>query len=529
MAIAETLKKAVRGVEPPIEIPTPVANGSLADAQQFVAGLPGTASPEERNAAIVPTPINVPPPIAAALPPDVPVSPEPLPPALSAAIASGGDTQPKLAQQGPKNPLLHALARVSGVVGDQPKPGQEYEGPASGKEKGNALSNFIANLSGGIVNAAGTPEQQATERQREEIAGTMPLKLATLEGNQEYRRTQVGERDKYHTGVIGVRNEANDINQQKADTSANRLVASQRNKGYLPDENNPGAFREMTLEEMQKDPVLSQNRDLILAKTGYQNAQNDLAQARGDVLMNPENPTFLQHERAIQGRLRMAEASLAIQQRRLVNTQSIQGYNSLVNTGFNPLTGEVLGEGDSPVPNYMSRDSSGSPVPYKSASGIPMAARYQSIRAKSIMPLVKTLEDQMHTIEQDGKTGPIAGRWNEFLAGKVGEGDPDYQAFRTNWGLLQTALMQAHVGSKGSEAIMNHFANLVSGNMTPEQANRSLQEIGNYLEHDVAEMVPTPKERPGGGGGSSSKPSASNSNVIEYIRDANGKIVPKKQ
>ena len=56
----------------------------------------------------------------------------------------------------------------------------------------------------------------------------------------------------------------------------------------------------------------------------------------------------------------------------------------------------------------------------------------------------------------------LGGRWNEFLTGKLGTGDPRYAALRTHLTLLSTALMQAHVGSRGGEHMMDHFADLAN-------------------------------------------------------------------
>jgi hypothetical protein len=59
-----------------------------------------------------------------------------------------------------------------------------------------------------------------------------------------------------------------------------------------------------------------------------------------------------------------------------------------------------------------------------------------------------------------GELDNIAARWDEFTTGKIGSGDPRYVALRTDTQLLSTALMQAHVGSRGSEGMMEHFKNL---------------------------------------------------------------------
>lgn len=65
-------------------------------------------------------------------------------------------------------------------------------------------------------------------------------------------------------------------------------------------------------------------------------------------------------------------------------------------------------------------------------------------------------------LDKEGKLGPIASRWNEFMTGKVGEGDPDVAALRAKMGLSTTLLMQAHVGSRGSAQMLEHFEDLAN-------------------------------------------------------------------
>ena len=65
-------------------------------------------------------------------------------------------------------------------------------------------------------------------------------------------------------------------------------------------------------------------------------------------------------------------------------------------------------------------------------------------------------------LARQGKLGPLAGRFQDFLAGTYGAGDPEVEELRTKMGLLATGLMQVHVGARGSAAMMEHFADLAS-------------------------------------------------------------------
>lgn len=93
-----------------------------------------------------------------------------------------------------------------------------------------------------------------------------------------------------------------------------------------------------------------------------------------------------------------------------------------------------------------------------------------------IMQLVNKLDAQ-------GKLGPLAGRWNDFMAGKWGAGDPDYAALRAKMGLSTTLLMQAHVGSRGGSALLEHFENLANeGKMDGPTLKSAMGSEINYVQ-----------------------------------------------
>jgi hypothetical protein len=92
-----------------------------------------------------------------------------------------------------------------------------------------------------------------------------------------------------------------------------------------------------------------------------------------------------------------------------------------------------------------------------------------------------------------GELDTLSARWNEFAAGKIGAGDSRYVALRTDTRLLSTALMQAHVGSKGSEQIMEHFSNLAdAGKMNADTLKAAIATEKRY----VTEKAMLPKGGP---------------------------------
>ena len=106
-----------------------------------------------------------------------------------------------------------------------------------------------------------------------------------------------------------------------------------------------------------------------------------------------------------------------------------------------------------------------------------------------IMQLVQT--------HSEGKLGPLAGRWNDFLAGKFGAGDPEYAALRAKMGLSTTLLMQAHVGSRGGSALLEHFEDLANaGKMDGPTLKAALGSEVNYVTDKSMDPNPPNYRKP---------------------------------
>jgi len=63
-------------------------------------------------------------------------------------------------------------------------------------------------------------------------------------------------------------------------------------------------------------------------------------------------------------------------------------------------------------------------------------------------------------LDKRGKLGAITSRWNDFMAGGVGAGDPEVEALRVKMGLSTTLLANAHVGSRAGTTMIEHFQEL---------------------------------------------------------------------
>ena len=68
------------------------------------------------------------------------------------------------------------------------------------------------------------------------------------------------------------------------------------------------------------------------------------------------------------------------------------------------------------------------------------------------------------------------------MAGKFGAGDPEYAALRAKMGLSTTLLMQAHVGSRGGSALLEHFQDLANaGKMDGATLKSAMGSEVNYV------------------------------------------------
>jgi hypothetical protein len=87
------------------------------------------------------------------------------------------------------------------------------------------------------------------------------------------------------------------------------------------------------------------------------------------------------------------------------------------------------------------------------------ATRQMAETAQDILPMMDSIADDAKKFSDLGMMGPIQGRWQDFLTGKIGVtelagDDPAKQAiagkFRTEVDLLQKAVLRAHAGARGA-------------------------------------------------------------------------------
>ena len=152
-----------------------------------------------------------------------------------------------------------------------------------------------------------------------------------------------------------------------------------------------------------------------------------------------------------------------------------------------------------------------------------------SIARQLISPngLLTNVEKDLAAFKPEELTN-IGNRWNEFDAGTLGSGDQRYIALRTDAKLLSTALMQAHVGSKGGESIMEHFQGLAdAGKMDGDTLKTAIQTERRYVTEKA--MLPTAQGRQSEQKAPSVVPAGAfahrTNGVIDGYKTADGKVV----
>jgi hypothetical protein len=104
--------------------------------------------------------------------------------------------------------------------------------------------------------------------------------------------------------------------------------------------------------------------------------------------------------------------------------------------------------------------------------------------------LFASVNQDIRELDKNGQLGVAATRWNDFLTSKVGDG-PEFAKLRADMGLLGTALMQAHVGARGSHEMLEHFTSLADYRISDAATLRAA--LGREFNY-VTEKAMLPKK-----------------------------------
>lgn len=140
-------------------------------------------------------------------------------------------------------------------------------------------------------------------------------------------------------------------------------------------------------------------------------------------------------------------------------------------------------------------------------------------------PTVLNLADKvLANIDANEKQyGPLGSRWDEFTAGKIGLKNEGYTQYKTQVTLLQTALLNMHLGSKGGQQMFEHFKDLLDqAKQDPDNMRTALAAIKDY-----AQQVKTAGTVGSGENGAlPSAPPGAPKQKVKWIKDVRGNPIP---
>jgi hypothetical protein len=154
----------------------------------------------------------------------------------------------------------------------------------------------------------------------------------------------------------------------------------------------------------------------------------------------------------------------AVAQQGVANAIRQQSYDFMVDkqglkpvVGTDPKTGQVVAVPYSQAAQMGIKDAAEMPATEysKTLSGrqwLKLALTQAPKGAPASDMGISQLLDKM---DKAGTLGPLAGRWNDFMTGTWGSGNPDYAALRTKLDLSNTLLGSVHTGRLGPYLLEN--------------------------------------------------------------------------
>ena len=382
-------------------------------------------------------------------------------------------------------------------------------------QKAQGIMSILGKIGAAGTAAVGSPQQKEQAIQRQA---------------QQNQLLQMQNEAAYRQGMLGNTAEANRIKEENAQTQARKAQGVMEAKGYTQDENNPGAFRPKTAEEILADPLLSQNMEMKNAAMASQQAKAALDKAHTAGLTSPDSLTQRNFEATLAQKKHQADAQLALAREHLqqqLTSQAMAGQRDMYNLGTNTQTGEQLGPGNATPGQLL--DANGQPVPFRAMSQFAPTSQMKNVSAQAklaagqIPDIIKEVHDLGDSL------GPVAGRWNEFMQGKVGTDNPAFAGLRADLMMQGTAVALAHARGRLPENLRQEFDTMInSPQQSPANIISVLTHIQPWLEKAGAmseQPINTPHVAPKGGttGGSPSSGLAVSLSKARSLPEMKGK------
>jgi hypothetical protein len=110
-----------------------------------------------------------------------------------------------------------------------------------------------------------------------------------------------------------------------------------------------------------------------------------------------------------------------------------------------------------------------------------MQQRTAAGRAATVVAMAPEVLGRIDSLK--GKLGPMEGRWNEFMQGKVGMDDPDFAALRSDLLMMSSAVALAHAQGRLPENLREEFDHAINApKQTPENLKATIQTMIPWLQ-----------------------------------------------
>lgn len=121
------------------------------------------------------------------------------------------------------------------------------------------------------------------------------------------------------------------------------------------------------------------------------------------------------------------------------------------------------------------------PTQYGTAITPTTQIRTMAQRAAAQIPIIDNVTAEID--KQKDNLGPLTGRLNAFMTGKVGEGDPDYTYLKDKVDLIQTAMGIIHAGGRPSTQLIKKFEAMANaGRMDAPTLKAGLKAIREQMQ-----------------------------------------------
>jgi hypothetical protein len=110
-----------------------------------------------------------------------------------------------------------------------------------------------------------------------------------------------------------------------------------------------------------------------------------------------------------------------------------------------------------------------------------MTQRTAAGRAETVVAMAPEVESRIDAMAN--KMGPIAGRWNDFMQGKVGSDDPDFAALRSDLLMMSSAVALAHAQGRLPENLREEFDRAINApKQTPQNLKATINAMVPWLQ-----------------------------------------------